>query len=70
MNKELMVSAKSFVEELTRHNVVGNNLKGNVAVVKERVKNNAAVRKMLNERGGKPEALPAAEDVKKVQRRL
>lgn len=32
--------------------------------------NNAAVRKMLAERGVKPEELPAAEDLKKVQRRL
>lgn len=32
--------------------------------------NNAAVRKMLTERGIIPENLPAAEDVKKVERRL
>lgn len=32
--------------------------------------NNAAVRKMLTERGIVPEDLPPAEDVKKVERRL
>ena len=37
---------------------------------KEHVDNNAAVRKMLTERGIIPENLPAAEDVKKVERRL
>jgi DNA-damage-inducible protein D len=34
------------------------------------VENNQAVRKMLIERGVKPESLPPAEDVKKVQREL
>jgi DNA-damage-inducible protein D len=34
------------------------------------VDNSAAVRKMLLERGIQPENLPAAEDVKKIQRRL
>jgi DNA-damage-inducible protein D len=34
------------------------------------VDNNVAVRKMLAERGVKPEELPPAEDMKKVQRRL
>ena len=32
--------------------------------------NNLAVRKMLIERGVKPEQLPASEDLKKIQRRL
>lgn len=36
----------------------------------EHVDNNLAVRKMLLNRGVKPETLPAAEDVSKVKRRL
>ena len=36
----------------------------------QHVDNNAAVRKMLTERGIIPENLPPAEDVKKVERRL
>jgi DNA-damage-inducible protein D len=36
----------------------------------EHVDNNLAVRKMLIERGVKPENLPPAEDIKKVQRKL
>ncbi len=36
----------------------------------EHITNNKAVRKTLLERGIRPESLPAAEDVKKVERRL
>lgn len=34
------------------------------------IKNNKGVRKLLIERGIKPEELAAAEDIKKVERRL
>ena len=50
--------------------MVDKDLKGEACITKEHVDNNAAVRKMLAERGVKPEALPPAEDLKKVQRRL
>jgi len=66
----LTIKAKDFATELTSHNVVEKNLKGSTAIGKEHVDNNLAVRKMLNERGVQPEQLPAAEDVKKVQRKL
>jgi DNA-damage-inducible protein D len=36
----------------------------------EHITNNKAVRKTLIERGIRPESLPPAEDVKKVERRL
>jgi DNA-damage-inducible protein D len=49
---------------------VEKDLKGQSLILKEHVDNNKAVRKMLHERGVKPEALPAAEDVNKVKRRL
>ncbi len=45
-------------------------MKGDKLISREHVDNNLAVRKMLHERGVKPEALPPAEDVKKVQRKL
>lgn len=51
-------------------NVQSKDLKGEAAITKEHVDNNAAVRKMLTERGIVPENLPPAEDVKKVERRL
>ena len=66
----LTIKAKDFATELTSHNVVEKDLKGDAAISNEHVDNNLAVRKMLKERGVQPEQLPAAEDVKKVQRKL
>jgi len=66
----LTIKAKDFATELTSHNVVEKDLKGEGAISKEHVDNNTAVRKMLKERGVKPEELPASEDVAKVKRRL
>ena len=43
---------------------------GEASITKEHVDNNAAVRKILTERGIIPENLLPAEDVKKVERRL
>ena len=45
-------------------------LKAETAITREHVKNNQDVRKILTSRNIRPEALPAAEDVKKVERRL
>ena len=39
-------------------------------ISQEHVENNKAVRNMLLQRGVKPEALPPAEDIKKLERRL
>jgi len=66
----LSIKAKDFATELTSHNVIEKDLKGEQQITTEHVENNKAVRKMLIERGVKPETLPAAEDVKKVQRKL
>ena len=66
----LTIKAKDFATELTSHNVIGNNLKGERQIASEHIENNEAVRKMLGERGVKPEQLPPAEDLGKVKRRL
>lgn len=66
----LTIKAKDFATELTSHNVVEKDLKGENKITDEHVENNKAVRKMLIERGVKPEKLPASEDVKKLQRKL
>jgi DNA-damage-inducible protein D len=66
----LTIKAKDFATELTSHNVLEKDLKGNAPITKEHVENNSAVRKMLEKRGVKPEELPPAEDVAKVKRRL
>jgi DNA-damage-inducible protein D len=59
----LTIKAKDFATELTSHNVVEKELKGQGQI-------NLAVRKILKQRGVQPEKLAAVEDVKKVQRRL
>jgi DNA-damage-inducible protein D len=64
----LTIKAKDFATELTSHNVIEKDLKGDTSISKEHIDNNSAVRKMLNERGVQPEKLPPAEDVKKLQR--
>ena len=66
----LTIKAKDFAIELTSHNVIEKNLKGNEKISNEHIENNIAVRKMLIERGVKPETLPPSEDVKKLQRKL
>ena len=40
------------------------------AISGEHITNNEAVRQTLLERGIRPESLPAAEDIKKVERRI
>ncbi|MBK5270174.1 MAG: DNA damage-inducible protein D [Bacteroidia bacterium] len=66
----LTIKAKDFATELTSHNVTEKDLKGTQQISNEHIDNNIAVRKMLKERGVLPEQLPAAEDVKKVKRKL
>jgi DNA-damage-inducible protein D len=55
---------------MTGLNVQGKDLKGQRKIEKEHIDNNMAVREMLTKRGIVPEKLPAAEDVKKLQRKL
>ena len=66
----ISIKAKDFAAEMTSVNVQTKDLQGEASITREHVDNNAAVRKMLTERGMIPENLPPAEDVKKVERRL
>ncbi len=67
----LTIKAKDFATELTSHNVIDKDLHGEGRIIsQEHIDNNRAVRKMLDERGVKPERLPAAEDASKVKRKL
>ena len=50
--------------------VAGKGAQRTASITQEHVDNNAAVRKMLTERGIIPEDLPPMEDVKKVEHRL
>lgn len=66
----ISIKAKDFAAEMTNVNVQTKDLHGESTITKEHIDNNLAVRKMLAERGIVPENLPAAEDIKKVERRL
>lgn len=66
----ISIKAKDLAAEMTGLNVQTKDLKGQYPIEKEHIDNSSAVRKMLLERGIRPEELPAAEDVKKVQRKL
>lgn len=55
---------------MTNYNVEQKDLYGEPSITAEHVQNNVSVRQMLGQRGIKPENLPPAEDVKKVERRL
>ena len=66
----LTIKAKDFANEITNFNIEQNDLRTETGITGEHVKNNQDVRKLLVERGIIPEALPPAEDVKKVERRL
>ena len=66
----IILKAKDFATEITIFNAREHGMKTEATISCEHVTNNQAVRKTLLERGIQPEALPAAEDVKKVERRL
>lgn len=66
----IILKAKDFATEITIHNARENGMTAERAISREHVTNNQAVRKTLLDRGIRPETLPAAEDVKKVERRL
>ena len=66
----LPIAAKNLATEMTNYNVEQKDLQGEKAITSEHVQNNRSVREMLGERGIKPENLPPAEDIKKLERRV
>ncbi|MDE5610582.1 MAG: DNA damage-inducible protein D [Odoribacter sp.] len=66
----IAIKAKDLAAEMTSVNVQQKNLHGQISIEHEHVDNNSAVRNMLLDRGIRPETLPPAEDIKKVERRL
>lgn len=66
----IILKAKDFATEITIHNAREHQMRTEGAISREHVTNNEAVRNTLLERGIRPESLPAAEDAKKVERRL
>jgi DNA-damage-inducible protein D len=66
----IILKAKDFATEITIHNAREHRMTSEPAISAEHVTNNKAVRNTLLNRGIRPESLPAAEDAKKVERRL
>jgi DNA-damage-inducible protein D len=66
----ILLKAKDFATEITIFNARQHGMTNESAISSEHITNNQAVRNTLLERGIRPETLPAAEDVKKVERRL
>jgi DNA-damage-inducible protein D len=66
----ILLKAKDFATEITIFNARQHQMDSERAIASEHITNNKAVRNTLLERGIRPESLPPAEDVKKVQRRL
>jgi DNA-damage-inducible protein D len=66
----ITIKAKDFANEITNFNVKKNDLRTEPDISGEHVQSSKTVRQALNDRGIKPETLPASEDVKKVERRL
>lgn len=66
----LTIAAKNLATEMTNYNVEQKDLYGELPITEEHVQNNSSVREMLEQRGIKPENLPPAEDLKKLERRV
>lgn len=66
----LTIAAKNLATEITNYNVEQKNLYGENSITTEHVQNNRSVRGMLEERGIKPEELPADIDIKKLERKV
>ncbi len=66
----LTIAAKNLATEMTNYNVEQKDLYGEERITEEHVQNNYGVRGILGQRGIKPEDLPPAEDIKKVERRV
>ncbi|MDD2698787.1 MAG: DNA damage-inducible protein D [Arcobacteraceae bacterium] len=66
----ITITAKNLATEITNHNVKQKNLYGENNITNEHIQNNESVRGLLTERGIKPEELPPAEDLKKLERKV
>lgn len=66
----ITIKAKDFATEITIFNVKDKDIHQGDQIAWEHITNNKSVRKLLLERGIKPEELPPEEDVKKLERRV
>lgn len=66
----ITIKAKDFAAEITVFNTKEKGFQLERLISAEHITNNRSVRKILLERGIKPEELPAEEDIKKLERRI
>jgi DNA-damage-inducible protein D len=66
----ITIKAKDFATEITIFNTREKSYNTERSISTEHIKNNKGVRKLLLERGIKPEVLPPEEDIKKLERRV
>ncbi len=66
----ITIKAKDFATEITVFNTKEKGLNTERKISTEHIVNNRSVRRILLERGIKPENLPAEEDLKKLERRV
>ncbi len=66
----ITIKAKDFATEITNFNInKDDNIRSEKDITSEHIKNNSDIRGVLIGRGIVPEKLPAAEDLKKIERR-
>jgi len=66
----ITIKAKDFASEITNFNIKEKDLNTEQSITTEHVRNNRDVRKLLGERGIRPEVISPAEDIKKLERRV
>ena len=64
------IAAKTLATEMTNLKIEQDDIQGEQPITDEHIQNNSSVRKMLSDRGIKPERLPPEEDIKKLERRV
>lgn len=66
----ITIKAKDFATEITVFNTKEKKLRTERQISAEHITNNSSVRKILLQRGIKPEELPPEEDIKKLERKV
>ncbi|NOZ33938.1 MAG: DNA damage-inducible protein D [Chlorobi bacterium] len=66
----ITIKAKDFATEITVFNTKEKDLRTERQISAEHITNNRSVRKILLQRGIKPEELPPEEDIKKLERKV
>jgi DNA-damage-inducible protein D len=66
----ITIKAKDFANELTNVNIRKSDMKSEITITNEHVKNNKDVRGLLLKNRIKPESLPVEEDIKKIERKV